>query len=74
MAKRFVKVILETNECGEKKPKSITIDDSEYIIDRVLDVRNCASFKSGGFGERYTIRIGGKQGYLFYEDGRWFLE
>lgn len=74
MSKRFVKVILETNEYGEKNPKSITVDDKEYIIDRVLDVRNCASFKCGGFGERYTIRIGGKQGYLFYEDGRWFLE
>lgn len=74
MEKRFVKVLLETDESGRKKPRSITIDDQEYIIDRVLDIRNCSSFKSGGFGERYTIRIGEKVGYLFFENGRWFLE
>lgn len=74
MEKRYVKVLLETDESGKKKPRSITIDDREYSIDRVLDVRNCSSFKSGGFGERYTVRICGHERYLFFEDGRWFLE
>lgn len=74
MEKRFVKVLLETDENGKKTPRSVTVEDREYTIDRVLDVRNCSSFKSGGFGERYTIRICGKEYYLFFEDGRWFLE
>lgn len=74
MGKQYVRVLVETDESGRKRPKSVTIEDREYLIDRVLDVRNCSSFKSGGFGERYTIRINGKEGYLFYEDGRWFLE
>lgn len=74
MEKRYVKVLLEMDESGKKKPRSITVDDREYMIDRVLDVRNCSSFKSGGFGERYTVRICGRESYLFFEDGRWFLE
>ena len=39
--------------------------------------------KAGGQGDRYTVRIGGKQSYLFFERspnqtgssiGRWFVE
>ena len=43
-------------------------------IDRVLDVRRAASLKAGGMGIRYTVRINGKQSYLFYEEPRWFVE
>lgn len=74
MGKEFVKVALDMDENGKKTPKEITFRDKKYIIDRVIDMRNCASFKAGGFGERYTIRIGEKTTYLFYENGRWFVE
>jgi hypothetical protein len=39
--------------------------------------------KAGGQGDRYTVQIGGKQSYLFFEHntdvsardiGRWFVE
>lgn len=49
-------------------------DDKTYVIDRVVDIRNCASFKAGGIGERYTIRVGSVTTYIFYENGRWFVE
>ena len=74
MNKKFVKVVLESDENGKKTPRSITYNDRVFEIDRVLDVRNCASFKVGGIGERYTIRIGGNTTYLFFENGRWFVE
>ena len=47
---------------------------TRYEIDRILDVRRAASLKAGGTGIRYTIRIGGRDSYLFYEDPRWFVE
>ena len=49
-------------------------DGTVYEIDRVLDVRRAASLKAGGMGIRYTVRINGKQSYLFYEEPRWFVE
>ncbi len=62
------------DEIGNKNPKTITYNDREYTIDRVLEVKNCASFKAGGLGERYTIRIEDSITYLYYEMGRWFVE
>lgn len=72
--KKFVRVVVVVDEIGNKQPKSISYNDKEYIIDRVLSVKNCASFKAGGIGERYTVRILGKETYLFCEMGRWFVE
>jgi hypothetical protein len=72
--KKFVSVVVSVDEIGNKKPKSIGYNDREYIIDKVLDMKKCVSFKAGGIGERYTVRIEGKETYLFYEMGRWFVE
>ena len=55
----------------------------EYVIDRVTDIRPAAAAKAGGQGDRYTIRIGTRISYLFFERspnlsgkviGRWFVE
>ena len=43
-------------------------------IDRIDDVREAAATKAGGQGTRYTIRVSGKQMYLFCDEGFWFLE
>jgi len=40
----------------------------------VLDVRKAASLKVGGRGTRYTVRIKGRQTYLFEDESRWFVE
>lgn len=72
--KKFVRVVVVIDEIGNKQPKSISYNDREYIIDRVISIKNCATFKTGGIGERYTVRILGKETYLFYEMGRWFVE
>jgi hypothetical protein len=37
-------------------------------------VCKAASTKVGGCGIRYTVRIEGKETYLFDEDGKWFVE
>ena len=74
MGKEFVRVVLDVDEQGKKTPKIIIFRGEKYEIDKVSDIRQCASFKAGGVGERYTIRIGEKATYLYFENGRWFVE
>ena len=74
MVKKFVKVEVEIDEDGKKTPHSLVFDDVTYIIDKVLEVKRCASFKVGGIGERYRVRIGNNETYIFFENGRWFVE
>jgi len=82
--KVYVNVIASFNPDGMLIPKSLIWEDGrEYIIDRIIDVRPAASLKAGGQGDRYTVKIMGKQSYLFFERspnienkniGRWFVE
>ena len=72
--KVYVKVIAEIDEVGKKTPKIIVYDDREFIVDKVIDMKKCASMKVGGVGERYRIRINGYETYLYYERDKWFVE
>lgn len=79
MAKIFVDVLIHHEANGNMIPRSIMWQDgTEYEIDRVKSVCTAASLKAGGFGVRYTVRIRGKERYLFFERGaypeRWFVE
>lgn len=68
-----VKAIMKAS--GEILPLSIYWDDNrEFQIDKVLDARNRASTKGGGMGVRYTIRIMGKERFLFLDGYVWFVE
>lgn len=60
---------------GKLIPMALVWDDGRrYAIDRVLDTRKAASLKAGGIGVRYTVRILGKERYLWYEGPSWFVE
>lgn len=82
--KVYVAVKTDFTPDGTMIPREITWEDGEkFEIDRVLDIRQAAAMKAGGQGNRYTIRIRGKQSYLFFERspnqtgnniGRWFVE
>ncbi len=73
--KTYVRVRAETDTDGNIVPTHIIwADDRVFSIDRVLDVRRRASTKAGGLGLRFTVRISGKERYLFYENPRWFVE
>ena len=82
--KVYVAVKAEFSEEGIMLPRELTWEDgTRYEIDRVLDIRQAAAMKAGGQGDRYTVRIKGKQSYLFFERstnqtgnqlGRWFVE
>ncbi len=83
-AKVYVSVEVKFREDGVMLPTVITWEDgTRYEIDRVTDIRQAAARKSGGQGDRYTVRIGGRSGYLYFERssclsgnlvGRWFVE
>jgi len=75
MSKTFVKVTAEHDESGHIKPILLTWSDGrKFEIDRVTDVRLAPSLKAGGLGIRYTCKICGKEVYLFYDEGKWFVE
>lgn len=67
-----VKALFDTD--GNIMPLSMTYEDMELEIDRVVDIRPAASLKSGGAGIRYTCYVDGKRTYLFLENTRWFFE
>lgn len=73
--KVFVEVTARFDTEGKITPLSLVWEDGTvYEINRVLDVRRAASLKAGGTGIRYTVKIGGKQSYLYFEDPKWFVE
>ena len=82
--KVYVKVGVVFREDGMMLPKSLTWEDGrKYPIDRVLNVKPACAERAGGQGDRYTVLIGGRQRYLFFEHstgmgdsslGRWFIE
>ena len=70
-----VPVLLAVDADGQKRPRRIRwTDGNAYAIDKVLNVCRAASTKVGGCGMRYTVRIEGKETYLFEEYGKGFIE
>lgn len=61
---------------GRVRPNAVTLENGErYEIDRVCAACRAASTKVGGTGIRYTVRIGGRETFLFDEEnGKWFVE
>ena len=73
--KIYVAIDLLVRTDGSMRPKYMIWENGiSYPIDRVLHITPAASLKVGGRGIRYTVLISGKERYLFYEDGRWFVE
>ena len=82
--KVYVAVKANFREDGVLIPFELTWEDGhQYIIDRVVDIRQAAAMRAGGQGGRYTVVINGQRSYLFFERstnltgnilGRWFVE
>ena len=71
----YVDVVVKHKKDGKIIPLTIIFEDGKkYEIDRLCDTRRAAASKVGGTGIRYTIRIKGKQTYLFEDEGKWFVE
>ena len=73
--KVYVEVAAVFSPEGQILPRQIRWEDGTlFAVDQVLDMRRAAALKAGGCGIRYTIRIGGRQTYLFLDEDRWFVE
>ena len=82
--KAYVGVSAEFRSDGVMLPRSLIWEDGvTYEIDRVLQITQAAAMRAGGQGDRYKIRVRGKESYLFFERsanltgnniGRWFVE
>ena len=82
--KVYVPVDVAFGENGQMYPRVVHwVDGKKYEIDRVLDVRPAPAARAGGQGDRYTIRMNGKETCIFFEHnaeygsqitGRWFVE
>ena len=75
--KIYVKTVCEFARVGGIRPLEIIwVDGQRFSVDQVKFIER-APCKSGGIlPERYTIMVGGKQKYLYYEQQkkRWFVE
>lgn len=79
----YVEVVAKFDLNGNLLPVEIIwTDGRRFEIDRVLDVRQAASLKAGGQGDRYTVRVCGRRRFLFFERsadlsgrnvGKWFI-
>lgn len=75
MRKIFVDVYAYFTKEGNLTPISfVWLDGNTYEIDRIIEKRNAASLKSGGQGIRYKCSVRSKIIYLFYDNGKWFIE
>lgn len=70
----YLEVTAKFDSTGRIVPISFICAGRKINIDRVSDARPAASLKHGGQGMRYTCRTGRKSYYLFYDEGKWFLE
>ena len=72
--KRYVPVIVRFDTDGKMRPMEIEFSEGQtFPVDKILDVRRAACQSVGGVGDRYTCRIQGKESYLWFEKGRWFV-
>ena len=70
-----VEVIARFDLEGSVIPLEILWEDGRtFPIDRVITSQWAASLKAGGQGIRYTVLVGGRQAYLFFENPLWFVE
>ena len=72
--RKYVPLIVRFDENVKMWSREIEFSDGKiYKIDRVLDVCRAACQIAGGTGNRYTVRIHGKETYLWFEGPRWFV-
>ena len=74
MTKTYVEVTAKFDVNGTITPLKLVFDNTTYVVDKVVSSKLCASFKVGGIGVRYLVKINGFSTYLFLENNRWFVE
>lgn len=84
MKKIFVSVKVVFDSDGVMTPRTVIWGDGRrFEIDRIVDVTYTDARRTGAPGQRYRIRIGGRESFLYFEKGTiahpsspgiWFVE
>ena len=75
MRKVYVKVISQTDEDGKITPIRIIWENGRtYDIDKVTDIRRSYVPYTGGTAIRYTVKVMGKETFIFLENSKWFVQ
>ena len=70
--KKYVPGLVRFDAEGKMRPVEIEFEEGQtFAVDRILDVRRAACQSVGGVG--YACQILGKETYLWFEKGRWFV-
>lgn len=73
--KAYVSVNVDVDEEGTIHPRMIRWKNGlNFPIDQIVYKCRATSDKVGGGGIRYTVKIRGKESYLFQEGSKWFVE
>lgn len=73
--KVYVDVYVSITKDGTVYPRRLRYEDGTiFQIERLVRTCHAESTEVGGIGVRYTVRILGRETYLFDENGRWFVE
>ena len=64
----------EFDTAGFLSPSLTWEDGREFPIDRCWTPSVRPAGKQGGIGTRYTVRIQGRERYLWFENPAWFVE
>ena len=70
--KTYVSVNVDIDEDGTMLPR--LMNGRVFAIEQLGYKCRASSAKVGGGGIRYTVRINGRETYLFQEGSRWFVE
>lgn len=73
--KQYVEVVATHYVDGSIRPRRIIMANGlGYEIDEVKNIRQTVMQSTGESVQRYTIQIKNRETFLFYNDGRWFVE
>lgn len=73
--RKNITVVAKMHSDGRVIPLEVIWSETQtFEIDKVIDIRKCASTKGGGMGIRYTCKIKGIEKYLFLDEYIWFIE
>lgn len=82
--KAYIEVTVKFKPDGNMEPTAIVWEDGiTYEVDRVISIRPGYAAKAGGQGDRYVLRVNGRQTSIYFERttnitgkiiGRWFAE
>ncbi len=73
--KVYVDATVKYTRDGKMFPVELIFEDGQrYAVDRVKQACRAAATKVGGTGIRFTVMIGGREAFVYFDRNGWFVE